>query len=343
MTFPNPFNKRPLPQKTSTISNQQSAMPSLNLLAPLSLNLLARLEESIPGRQTQPPGSLNWKKRGTVPSIEFANNKVPIADTLSPYSPTGFPTSWESRPRRLPSSINLTVKLSVIISALNEAESIQRAIETSLALSPREVIVADGGSSDDTVAIAQKLDCRVIECPRGRALQQNAGASASTGDVLLFLHADSWLVPEGRPQIERTLKSPSIPGGAFQHRIDTDGLLYRLVEAGDSLRVCCTRIAYGDQGIFLRRDVFEQLGQFPNVRLMEDVRLMKSLRDFGRLALLPGPLYVSARRWKKHGAIRQTLRNWCLLTAEQLGVHPDRLADLYAPHSNSVKLSSKQD
>lgn len=231
------------------------------------------------------------------------------------------------------------MKLSVIIPTLNEAKSIQRAIESALALSPYEVIVADGGSTDDTVTITRTLDCKIIECPRGRARQQNAGASASTGDVLLFLHADSWLVPDGRVQIERTLASPGIPGGAFYHRIDANGFLFRLVEAGDALRVCSTRIAYGDQGIFLRRDVFEALGGFPNVRLMEDVRLMKSLRDYGRLALLPGPLHVSARRWQKHGAIRQTIRNWFLLTAEHLGVHPDRLADLYVPHRNPLTSS----
>lgn len=224
------------------------------------------------------------------------------------------------------------MKLSVVIPALNEADSIQRAIETSLALSPLEIIVADGGSTDDTVAIARALDCRVMACPRGRARQQNAGAAAATGDVLLFLHADTWLVPEARDQMDRILRSPSIPGGAFYHHIDASGLLFRLVEAGDALRVCCTRIAYGDQGIFLRREVFEALGGFPNLRLMEDVRLMKSLRDVGRLALLPGPLHISSRRWKKHGAIRQTIRNWCLLTAEHLGVHPDQLADLYVPH-----------
>lgn len=173
-------------------------------------------------------------------------------------------------------------------------------------------------------------------------MQQNAGAAVATGDVLLFLHADTWLVPEAREQIERTLQSPSIPGGAFRHRIDADGFLFRLVEAGDALRVCGTRIAYGDQGIFLRSEVFEMLGGFPNVRLMEDVRLMKSVRDCGRLALLPGPLHVSARRWQKHGAIRQTLRNWFLLMAEHLGVHPDRLADLYVPHGNPITHPRKQ-
>lgn len=228
------------------------------------------------------------------------------------------------------------MKLSVIIPTLNEADSIRQAVESALELSPHEVIVADGGSTDGTLTTAWELDCRIIECPRGRAVQQNAGAAASTGDVLLFLHADTWLVPEGRAQIERTLRSPSIPGGAFCHRIDARGLLFRLVEAGDALRICCTRVAYGDQGIFLRREVFESLGRFPDVRLMEDVRLMKSLRDHGRLAVLPGPLHISARRWHKHGTLRQTLRNWCLLTAEQLGIHPNRLADLYAPHSNPV-------
>lgn len=224
------------------------------------------------------------------------------------------------------------VKLSVIIPALNECGSIQQAIENAIALKPTEVVVADGGSTDGTTTIARSLPCIVVDSPRGRAIQQNMGARAATGDILLFLHADSRLVPEAKAQMERVLRSSRIPGGVFNHRIDSSGLLYRLVEAGDALRVCCTRIGYGDQGIFLRREVFEQLGGFPDVRLMEDVRLMKALRDVGRLALLPGPLIVSARRWQKHGAIRQTIRNWCLLTAEQLGVHPDRLADFYAPH-----------
>ena len=224
------------------------------------------------------------------------------------------------------------MKLSIIIPALNEAAAIQRTIERALALRPCEVIVVDGGSHDGTDRIARQLDCRVISTERGRARQQNEGAAQATGDALLFLHADCWLAPESREQIERTLRSPLIVGGAFCQRIEAAGLIYRGLELSNALRVCCTRTAYGDQGLFLRRELFEQLGGFPDVRLMEDILLVRKLRDRGRLALLPGPLFVSARRWQKHGPIRQTVRNWCLLAAEQLGVHPNRLAEFYAVH-----------
>ena len=224
------------------------------------------------------------------------------------------------------------LKVSIIIPALNEAAAIQQTVERAIALRPFEVIVVDGGSHDGTDRIASQLDCKVCSSDRGRARQQNAGAAQATGDVLLFLHADCWLDPAAYEQIERTLRSPLIVGGAFYQRIEATGLIYRTLEVSNALRVCCTRMAYGDQGLFLRRELFEQLGGFPDVRLMEDVLLVRKLRARGRLALLPGPLFVSARRWQKHGLIRQTLRNWYLLAAEQLGVHPDRLADFYAPN-----------
>mgnify|MGYP001170049813 CR=1 FL=1 len=224
------------------------------------------------------------------------------------------------------------MKLSIIIPALNEAASIGATIESAWALNPHEIIVADGGSQDATADIAASHECRVIATPRGRAIQQNTAAAAASGDVFLFLHADCRLVPEARAQMERTLRSPRIPGGVFRHRLDAPGFVYRIIEVGDDLRVCCTRIAYGDQGFFLRRDVFERLGGFPEVRLMEDVRLSRLLRDEGRLALLPGPLMCSARRWQKYGPLSQTFRNLILRAAESLGIHPDRLADLYAPH-----------
>ena len=230
------------------------------------------------------------------------------------------------------------MRLSVIIPALNEEANIALAIERANSLAPHEVLIADGGSSDRTVEIARELPCRVIEAPRGRARQQNAGAESATGDVLLFLHADSWLAREGAVQIERTLqRSPKIPGGVFWHRFDSPRFGFRLIELGDALRACSTRIGFGDQGIFLRRSVFEQHGGFPDVPLMEDILLMRRLREFGRLAFLPGPLHTSARRHEKHGLIRQTIRNWSLLSAERLGVPLERLAGQYMPHFRSVR------
>lgn len=233
------------------------------------------------------------------------------------------------------------MRLSVIIPALNEEVNIARAIERARALYPHEVLIADGGSSDRTASIARELPCRVIAAPRGRARQQNAAAAQATGDVLLFLHADSWLAPEGAAQIERALRSPKIPGGVFWHRFDSPRFGFRLIELGDALRACSTRIGFGDQGIFLRRSVFEKLGGFPDVPLMEDVLLMRRLRDVGRLAFLPGPLRTSARRHEKHGLIRQTVRNWCLLSAERLGVSTQRLASLYRPHFQTAAKTGK--
>jgi rSAM/selenodomain-associated transferase 2 len=228
----------------------------------------------------------------------------------------------------------VALRISVIIPAWNESLNIGPAVERAAALRPYEILVADGGSTDGTADLAKAAGAEVVSAPRGRAVQQNAAARRATGDVLLFLHADSWLAPEGSGQIAAALEDPRTLGGAFRHRIEAPGLVYRLIERGDSLRVRLLRLPYGDQGIFLRRETFFRLGGFPETRLMEDVLLMRRLRKVSRIPLLPGPLYTSARRWEKHGPVRQTLRNWSILTAEKLGVSPDRLADFYAPHAD---------
>lgn len=221
------------------------------------------------------------------------------------------------------------MRVSVIIPTLNEAAIVTQAVARAQALGSYEVIVADGGSEDGTAGLAEAAGAMVVAAPRGRANQQNAGARRAQGDVLLFLHADTHLAADGLVQVERALADPRVACGAFRQAIEADGRLYRLLEHGNAWRAARRGLPYGDQGIFVRRELFEGVGGFPELKLMEDVFLMRRLRRQTRPILLPGPLYVSARRWRRRGVVRQALLNQSLLAAARLGVHPDRLARFY--------------
>ncbi len=220
------------------------------------------------------------------------------------------------------------MRISIIIPTLNEANNIQGLVEQTRTLGPCEIIVVDGNSTDDTVARAAGAD-QVLTSVSGRAKQQNLGASSSTGDVLLFLHADCRLPETSLVSISEVMTDQRVIGGCFQQRIDAPGWRYRIIERGNAARVCWLGMAYGDQAIFVRKSVFDSVGRFPDLRLMEDVFLMKRLTKLGKFVLLPDRLTVSARRWQKHGILRQTLRNWTLLTLAFCGVSPDRLARYY--------------
>jgi rSAM/selenodomain-associated transferase 2 len=221
------------------------------------------------------------------------------------------------------------MKISVIIPTLDEAERIADLIARTRDVGDCEIIVVDGGSSDDTLAHAKTADI-CITVPRGRAGQQNAGATAATGDVFLFLHADCSLERNAFKAIRQAFTDSRCVGGCFQQTIDAPGLRYRLLEWGNALRVRICKWAYGDQGIFVRREVFESLGGFPDLRLMEDLYFMKRLKRVGRVRLLDARLHVSPRRWQQAGIIRQTLRNWALITAAHCGISPNKLAKFYA-------------
>ena len=138
-------------------------------------------------------------------------------------------------------------------------------------------------------------------------------------------------------QITEVLKSPAVQYGAFRQAIDAPGRIYRWLEWGNAVRVRWLKLPYGDQGIFIRRTLFEKFGGFPEVPLMEDWLLARRLRRMAAATLLPGPLYVSARRWQRHGVVRQTMRNWSLVAAASLGVSPARLARYYLPHYEEPK------
>jgi rSAM/selenodomain-associated transferase 2 len=232
----------------------------------------------------------------------------------------------------MPSCLDGCVRISVIIPALNEAATIRRAALSAFNAGAGEVIVVDGGSRDETAAIADRCGCRVLQSPRGRAVQMNAGSRASSGNVLLFLHADGALAADCGRQIATALSRRRVTHGAFAQRIEAPGLTFRWLERGNALRVRWLGLPYGDQAIFVRRDAFERCGGFPRVPLLEDLLLMQRLRRRSWPVLLEGPVFVSPRRWHARGVLRQTLRNWAILSAFSCGVSPTTLARHYGRH-----------
>lgn len=226
------------------------------------------------------------------------------------------------------------MRISAIIPVVNEESRIENAIEKAWLAGADEVIVVDGNSTDNTAALAQNSNCSLIQSTPGRAKQQNHGVQQATGVVVLFLHADTWLEEGGCDQIRSCLADREVLAGAFQQQIESQNRLVRWIERGNARRVRWFNLAYGDQGIFVRKEVFDAIGGFPDVPLMEDYILSQRLRKQAPFALLPGPLHVDARRWEKQGALRQTLRNWSITAAFRLGVSPERLAQHYRRHDS---------
>ncbi len=221
------------------------------------------------------------------------------------------------------------LKISIIIPVLNEASTIAPIISTALQAENVEIIVADGGSSDGTVEIAQSLGVRVISTAARRATQMNAGAIAATGDILLFLHADTHL-PRGYDSAARkALAKPSSVGGAFELKIDGRRLCLRLVEIGVNWRSNFLQMPYGDQAIFLSSATFDKIGGFPDLPLMEDFEFVRRLKKQGRIEIVPQPVLTSARRWQQVGVLKTTIVNQIVIIAYFLRVSPDRLAFWY--------------
>jgi rSAM/selenodomain-associated transferase 2 len=218
--------------------------------------------------------------------------------------------------------------VSIIIPTLNEEGCIAETIRDLRHQQPREIIVVDGGSTDATCAQAADAD-QLLHGSGGRAGQMNQGASEATGEVLLFLHADCALEDGALAEAQQILRSQSVSAGCFTMRVRAEGLLYRSIDRCATARVRVSGLIYGDQGLFLRRELFERLGGFPRLKLMEDVFFSRLLRRHGRIVVASRRIFVSPRRWQKVGLIRQTLRNWTLTALAAGGVHPDRLARFY--------------
>jgi rSAM/selenodomain-associated transferase 2 len=226
-----------------------------------------------------------------------------------------------------------SASISVIIPVLYEAERINQIIEHVCGLKKNiivEIIVSDGDACGSTIkAVAGEKVIRVLS-EKGRGRQMNKGATAATGDVLLFLHADTLLPTDAFEKIIAVMKTGCYAGGAFDLGIASDKASYRIIECIASWRSRLTRIPYGDQAIFVRKDVFTGLGGFREFPIMEDVELMRSIKRSGhQIFIITTKVRTSPRRWEEEGIICCTVRNWVLVTLYLLGVRPDALARFY--------------
>lgn len=219
--------------------------------------------------------------------------------------------------------------ISLIIPCRNEAIGIGKTIASARAAAGLEIIVVDGHSTDETVSIARQLGAKVLESPPGRARQMNAGAALAQGEILLFLHADTLLPHDFARQISTTLAQPGVVAGAFGLTIDLPGRRVRLLERMIRLRATWLQRPYGDQALFLHRQRFLALGGYPAEPILEDVLLIKRLRQCGRIAIAPGEVLTSGRRWQQLGLVKTTLVNQAILLAHLLGVSPQRLQGWY--------------
>jgi rSAM/selenodomain-associated transferase 2 len=222
-------------------------------------------------------------------------------------------------------------RLSVVIPTLNEAANLARLLPDLLAGEPDvEIVVADGGSDDGSSSVVGRWTAvRWMAGRRGRARQMNAGARATTGEVVLFLHADTRLPDGARAAIEAALTDPAVVGGRFDVRLDSPRPLLALVGWMMNQRSRLSGISTGDQAIFVRREVFEEIGGYADIPLMEDIDLTRRLKRRGRLAALRLRVTTSARKWEQEGAVRTIVLMWTLRLLYALGMSPARLHRWY--------------
>jgi rSAM/selenodomain-associated transferase 2 len=220
--------------------------------------------------------------------------------------------------------------IAVIVPVINEQEQLATTL-SHVPLAPGdELIVVDGGSTDETLNIARKFTPTVLSSPPGRARQMNLGAAHATGDILLFLHADTLLPPDSLDAVRCAMQRSQVAGGAFRLVIEPTTPALRLVAWGANLRSRFGRLPYGDQALFVRRSLFERLGGYANAAFLEDVILVRAMRRHGRLVLVPQAVQTSGRRWLHEGVVYTTVRNNVIVGLFFCGVAPATLKRWYS-------------
>ena len=219
--------------------------------------------------------------------------------------------------------------VSIIIPTLNEEDSIKELLQQlqQFRKQGHEVIVVDGGSRDKTISISKPLADKVITSESGRALQMNNGATHSENDILWFLHADTLITEKAIKKIQQTLNKND--WGRFNVKLSGSHILFRLIEKMMNVRSCLTGIATGDQGIFVKKYVFNAVNGYPNILLMEDIEISKKLKLISRPICIKEKLTTSSRRWEEKGILSTVLLMWKFRLLYWLGVSADKLAVQY--------------
>ena len=195
-----------------------------------------------------------------------------------------------------------------------------------------EIIVVDGGSSDNTVARAARTGARVVKGARGRAKQQNRGAELASARILLFLHADTYLPEDYMRHLFEAMMDAMIGMGAFRFKTDLESPLMNVIKLLTNMRSIYLQMPYGDQGLFIRKSLFEAVGGFPDIPIMEDFEFIRRVRKNGKVNTLPVSVITSARRWLNLGILKTTIINQIVLISYFLGISPVRIALWYRNH-----------
>ena len=222
------------------------------------------------------------------------------------------------------------MKISVVIPTLNEALILEDSLRAISTLNPHEIIVADGGSTDTTVSVARSMATRVISSKSGRACQMNAGAKKATGDLCLFMHADSKLTWKSFRRMKKTMMSAETTGGAFSLQIESEKTSLKVISLLATWRAKYLNLVYGDQAIFVRTDIFQKMGGFSPLPICEDLDFFRRLSRQGKVVLLEEKTHTSARRWKTEGILYTTLRNITIGSLFLLGFSPQTLSRWYS-------------
>jgi rSAM/selenodomain-associated transferase 2/rSAM/selenodomain-associated transferase 1 len=274
---------------------------------------------------------VNWGTRSVLAeSVHIAKragaNPVFLEELSDVDEPADLP-AWE-RAR------DKSRTISIIIPTLNDAHELGAAlasVRTSAAAAGEavDIIVADGGSADETLQVAQDHGAVTIHSPAGRARQMNAGAALARGEILLFLHADTELPPGYVAAIHRALRCPATVAGAFRFRVRESFGGKSLLEWATNLRSRWRQMPYGDQGLFVRRWAFARLGGFPELPLMEDYEFVRRIRRLGKVVTIREAIRTSGRRWLALGLVRTTFINQLIIAGYRMGIAPERLANFY--------------